>query len=173
MDDPKCRKRTLDTIRNYHRGVSSLTDTGELFVGPVLDVTGTRERERERERRYAERCYGCTWNRFKASPVEICLFEKKGPISYLLSFFFFPPPSLSFSLARSSLPFPSLLLRPIAHDARMFMRARSYTRGTLKKGSRGHSMAAVPHLKDGYSSGFVATTKEPLTKGRRGPSFAP
>jgi len=50
MDDPKCRKRTLDTIRNYHRGVSSLTDTGELFVGPVLDVTGTRERERERER---------------------------------------------------------------------------------------------------------------------------
>lgn len=35
-------------------------------------------------------------------------------------------------------------------------------------------MAAVPHLKDGYSSGFVATTKDPpLTKDRRGWSFAP
>ena len=36
--------------------------------------------------------------------------------------------------------------------------------GTLKKGGRGHSMAAVPHLKDGYSSGFVVTTKDPLSQ---------
>jgi len=112
---------------------------------------------------------------FQGEPGRNLSTRKKGPISYLLSFFFLLTLlSLSLSLSLFALPLSSrLLLRPIAHDARMFMRARSYTRGTLKKGSLGHSMAAVPHLKDGYSSGFVATTKEPLTKGRRGPSFAP
>jgi len=105
MDDPKCRKRTLDTIRNYHRGVSSLTDTGELFVGPVLDVTGTRERERERERedmrRDATAARGTVSRRARSKSAYL---KKKVPfrISCLSSSFLLPL-SLSLSLALRSL----------------------------------------------------------------------